>query len=169
MSEIESIQQAIDEEALPKSKAIKQNAEKIVETSQDTASHLARARKGIEEHVLPHLMAAIGNQEAFQAHFMGAAQDMRDVRRVARTVLGDKVEFSEFITSTIRGLQSLIAQDTRSHIITFGLMEEDVERLKTIDGRLELTIQHFSNAAYNTSGYIAPLGDIIDRLENFEV
>ena len=169
MSNIEGTRKVIHEEALPKAKEIKKGVEAITQISRRTAEHLALAREGIEQHVLPHLVAASVLKEELQAPYMGITQDTIDVRRVARTTLGDNIELSASILSITGALLRLVKEEIPTHENSFDLTEEDTDRLGSIIRRLDLTTQHFNNTADTTFEHISPLDSIIDRLENFEV
>lgn len=168
MSGIENTRKAVNEEALPKSKAIKTALGQIAETNYSAAKHLEEAKKGVVEHVLPHLLAAIATQEGIRGLYIDMGTDAIDVNRVAKKSLGDS-ELGGQITATIRSILEKLPQDTRNHMMTYGMLEEDVPRVEALERRLGVASHHFFAAEHNAKEHIDPLSNIIERLENFEV
>lgn len=169
MSEIENVRKVIVEEALPNTRSVKHRVEDIIGTDRTAANYLALAKKGLIEHVLPHLKAASATEEDLKGHFLNAVKDAYSADKAARTAFGNDSELGVSITSTMTNLQQHLAQDAFIHRQSLAIAKEDTSRIEAVIERLDLTSQYFFNAADNTKEYGTPLNDIIDRLENFEI
>lgn len=169
--EIRAAQERIREEVIPTAKKLEATARHMRGATRTAANYLLMAKKGIEEHVLPHLQEAIAVKPDLNRTGIHLTTQPEDIKTATHAIMGDIPLYTEVIEPEMTKIQKGAARASiEVNAMSYFITENTLEALKILEESLEeASDAAFKRAEDIENNDLPSIHTTIAALEEFEL